>query len=40
METTFKKRFSNHKKSFKFEKYGKETELSKKVFLYLFAYIH
>ena len=30
-ETTFKKRFSNHKKSFKIERYHKETELSKEV---------
>lgn len=30
-ETTFKKRFSNHKKSFKSEKYKNETELSKEL---------
>ena len=28
-ETTFKKRFSNHKKSFNHERYENETELSK-----------
>ena len=28
-ETTFKRRFANHKKSFKHEKYENETELSK-----------
>ena len=30
-ETTFKKRFANHKKSFNIERYEKETELSKEV---------
>jgi predicted GIY-YIG superfamily endonuclease len=30
-ETTFKKRYSNHKKSFNAEKYSNETELSKEV---------
>jgi predicted GIY-YIG superfamily endonuclease len=30
-ETTFKKRFANHKKSFNIEKYQNETELAKEV---------
>ena len=30
-ETTFKKRFANHKKSFRYEKYKSESELSKEV---------